>query len=201
MSSTTPTGNALGVSSTQSSSSSSAVNPMGQLGKDDFLKLLATELQNQDPANPLDDKEYMGQLAQFATLEQITNVSAGLDKLTYGAQVSQSLGLIGRTVQYVRSDGSSGSGVPDSITLDNGSILINVGSDQITPSDVVGVGAASDGTADALSSLEKTLATLGQNSGSGTSGSDGSSSSDASSSSDGTSSSDGASSSDGSAGS
>lgn len=51
------------------------------LGKDAFLKLLVTQLQHQDPLNPLDDKEFIAQLAQFSSLEQMNNISEGINSL------------------------------------------------------------------------------------------------------------------------
>src|SRR5919201_6451189 len=97
-------------------------NPLGRLGKDDFLKLMVAQLQHQDPTNPLDDKEFMGQLAQFSTLEQITNMADGLDRLSLSGQVSQSIALIGHSIGYVRADGSSASGVAESVALEDGAI-------------------------------------------------------------------------------
>lgn len=51
---------------------------MQTLGKNDFLNLLVTKLQNQDPMNPSQDEEFVAQLAQFSTLEQMTNISEGI---------------------------------------------------------------------------------------------------------------------------
>ena len=52
------------------------------LDKLDFLNLLVTQLQHQDPLDPMDDKEFVAQLAQFSSLEQLTNISSGIDGLS-----------------------------------------------------------------------------------------------------------------------
>lgn len=48
------------------------------LGKDDFLKLLITKLTNQDPLNPMDDESFIAELAQFSSLEQMSNINESL---------------------------------------------------------------------------------------------------------------------------
>jgi flagellar basal-body rod modification protein FlgD len=76
-----------------------------QLGRDDFLKILLTQLQNQDPTNPMEDKEFIAQMAQFSTLEQMTNMAQGFKDLSTVLNSTQVLGVLGRTVEVQSTDG------------------------------------------------------------------------------------------------
>lgn len=69
-----------------------------ELGKDDFLKLLITQLQYQDPLNPLEDKEFIAQLAQFSSLEQMQNMNENLGTFLEMGLLYQAGTLVGREV-------------------------------------------------------------------------------------------------------
>lgn len=59
------------------------------LGKDDFLKILMVQLQNQDPTNPMQDKDFIAQMATFSTLEQITNMGKTMESFVKVQEQSQ----------------------------------------------------------------------------------------------------------------
>lgn len=73
------------------------------LGKDDFLKILMTQLQNQDPMNPMQDKDFIAQMATFTSLEQMTNMNKMLENFI-NSQTADSIlkysEMIGKEVQY-----------------------------------------------------------------------------------------------------
>ncbi len=62
-----------------------------ELGKDEFLKLLVVQLQNQDPLNPLKNEEYIAQLATFSSLEQLIAIKDGVNKLAAGVILNNDL--------------------------------------------------------------------------------------------------------------
>ena len=68
------------------------------LGKDDFLKLLIAQLSNQDPTSPIENTEFIAQMAQFSSLEQMTNMSAEFTKLAGVFRVSEASSMLGKTV-------------------------------------------------------------------------------------------------------
>ena len=109
----------------------------GNLGKDDFLRLLTTQLQHQDPMNPQDDMGFIGQMAQFSALEQTTNMATSLERYGTSQQVAQSIGLIGHEVDAEDASGATLTGKVDSVNIAAGSIVINVGSNKLSPGQIL----------------------------------------------------------------
>jgi flagellar basal-body rod modification protein FlgD len=122
---------------TQTPTSSS--EKVASLGKDDFLKLLVAQLQHQDPMSPMDNNEYMGQLAQFSTLEQITNVGEEMKRMRATSQVDQAVAMIGKDVGYAVKDGIPANGVVDSVRIVDGEIILTVGEVDVSPADITSV--------------------------------------------------------------
>ncbi len=89
----------------KSISGGKAAQPGGVMGKDEFLKILITQLSHQDPTQPMEDKDFIAQMAQFSSLEQITNMSDGMQKVAELLAKSQAVALLGKTVEIA--DGSS----------------------------------------------------------------------------------------------
>ncbi|NLJ61291.1 MAG: hypothetical protein GX338_10145 [Firmicutes bacterium] len=99
--------------STSSGVQNQEVDPMKDrmnLGKDDFMRLLITELRYQDALNPVDDREMIAQLAQFSTLEQMQNLGDKIEELARAQKATQAASLIGRTVTFTNNDGEEVTG-------------------------------------------------------------------------------------------
>lgn len=88
------------------SSQDAVANPATELGKDDFLKLLTVQLQYQDPLNPLENTEFVAQMAQFSSLEQLQNMNQSLDdnlgsenELNAAFRQNLATSLVGRSIE------------------------------------------------------------------------------------------------------
>ena len=86
-----------------------------ELGKDDFLKLLITQLSNQDPTSPMENTEFIAQMAQFSSLEQMTNMSTEFAKLATMMNSSEAVATIGKVVEIDNGD-SVVTGLVESVT-------------------------------------------------------------------------------------
>ena len=72
-----------------------------QLDKDDFLKLLVTELQHQDPTNPMQDREFIAQMAQFSSMEQMMNMNKSMESIVDKFNFQTTYGLLGKNVEII----------------------------------------------------------------------------------------------------
>ena len=95
------------------------------LGMDDFLKILLTQLTYQDPLKPMDNQEFMAQMAQFTSLEQTQQLNSKLDALLSTQAALQSVGLLGRTVDVATETGTV-TGTVASLSLAGDSPSISV---------------------------------------------------------------------------
>ena len=80
------------------------------LDKEDFLKILVTQLTHQDPTNPMDDREFIAQMAQFSSLEQMQNLNKEFARVAGLVAMSQATSLIGRTVDVAVTVGRDADG-------------------------------------------------------------------------------------------
>jgi len=78
--------------------------PQQNLGKDDFLKILITQLSYQDPTSPMEDKEFIAQMAQFSTLEQMTGMAKDFSKLTSMLMGNEASSALGKSVEIIEGE-------------------------------------------------------------------------------------------------
>jgi flagellar basal-body rod modification protein FlgD len=118
------------LNSTPTAATQSASGKNSAMGKDQFLKLFVAQLQHQDPMNPMQDSDFMGQMASFSTLEQVSNLASENAK-------TNAIGLIGRTVTYKGKDGAEYTGAVEKVSTKDGKPSLTVGgTDGVDPSSI-----------------------------------------------------------------
>ncbi len=127
-------------SSGTASTTKTTRTPSAELGKDDFLKLLTVQLQNQDPMNPMENTEYISQMSSFSSLEQMLNMNKNIEKLVSAFSASnhtQAMMYLGTTVTAQTSDmEESVTGVVEQVGFENGVPFLKVGENAFSLEDI-----------------------------------------------------------------
>lgn len=115
------------------------------LGKDDFLKLLVTQLQQQDPSNPMQNQDFISQMANFTSLEQTQNMNDMLTKFVNsqsGANLGTQASMIGKSITWTNSNSSDATtpstqtGVVTAVSIKNGQMTYLVGNTSVDPTTI-----------------------------------------------------------------
>ena len=120
-------------------SSTSATSSTDEMNKDMFLKLMVTQLKNQDPMNPTDSSQFLAQTAQFTSLEKLDAVAQQTAQALTAQMAFGASGLVGRSVTYTGSEGTEKTGVVDSVRFTPTGPVLGIGGAEVTLGDVVTV--------------------------------------------------------------
>lgn len=108
-------------------------NTNNEMGKDQFLRILIAQLQNQDPTQPMEDKEFIAQMAQFSSVEQLTNISQEMRMLRESMGIAS--GLIGKAVSWTEVDSNGNTianeGIVEAVSFKDGKQYLNINGLQI----------------------------------------------------------------------
>ena len=123
---------------TPAASSTDITNPT--VDKNMFLGMLVAQMKNQNPMQPTDSSQWIGQMAQFSEVEQVSNMATDESKVAKALGVSQTESLLGRTVTYTDANGAAQQGKVDRVDIAGDSATLDIdGQSGIDPSTVTQV--------------------------------------------------------------
>jgi flagellar basal-body rod modification protein FlgD len=100
--------------------------PKQVLGQEDFLKLLALQFSSQDPLKPIEDTDFIAQMANFSALEIQNSMSASMANLSSTQQMAGAQSLLGKKAEVLDANGSPISGLVTSVRTDGENTMITI---------------------------------------------------------------------------
>jgi flagellar basal-body rod modification protein FlgD len=129
-------------STSASSSTSTTTDAFQALDLEEFLKLLVTELQNQDPLEPMKNSEILQQLSQIKAIESNERLSDTLTSLQLQQSLSTGSNLLQKNVTGLSDDGEMITGQVDSISIEDDSIKVHIGDQSISIKNITDIQSA-----------------------------------------------------------
>jgi flagellar basal-body rod modification protein FlgD len=112
-----------------------------------FLKLLVTQLKNQDPTAPMDSTQMISQTSQLASMEQLTSLNSSTTDSLNLQMRSAAANVLGKTVSWTGADGTAKTGVATAVSFSGSTPTVTVGSDTVALTALSGISSSSTTTA------------------------------------------------------
>ncbi len=110
------------------------------LGQQDYLKLMMTQLQNQNPLDPVKNKEFIAQMAQMSQVKSVSKMTNMMETLAPFNKLSSAASLVGKDVEYEAPDSdTTQTGSVDQVTRKDGETVLKIGSDEIAADKIINV--------------------------------------------------------------
>jgi flagellar basal-body rod modification protein FlgD len=116
----------------QSQQSTTGYDALRDVDMEDFLKLMITQLQNQDPMDPMDNQEMLEQIGQIRAIESNERLTETLEAVQLGQSMATASSLIGRTIDALTDNGQRVFGEVDRVSIEEGKAKLHVGDDAVS---------------------------------------------------------------------
>jgi flagellar basal-body rod modification protein FlgD len=135
--STSPIGSAASaLPGSSSSSSSGSSNGLDTIDISQFMQMMITELQNQDPLNPMQNSQIMQELGQMQQITASNKLTTTLDGVALGQSLSNATSLIGKKIDGIDDNGNPATGVVQKVSVANSVAKLQVGAQIVSLSNV-----------------------------------------------------------------
>ncbi len=129
----------------------------------DYLNLLITQLQHQDPMDPMSNDQMASQLATLSQLEQVESMNKKFDKVLRASQMDQAVNIIGRDVSYLPEGADQAVlGTVDGAEVVDGEVMLNVNGSRVGLEDVLGLGGSALGQYTSAAELSQASTLIGK---------------------------------------
>ncbi len=121
------TGSTSGVVGAQGQQTTTGYDAFNNLNLDDFIKMLVTELQNQDPLSPMSNTEILQQVAEIRSIASNQQLTSTLQSVVLGQNINTANNMLGRTITGLTDDSQQITGVVDAVSVQDNMPLLHVG--------------------------------------------------------------------------
>jgi flagellar basal-body rod modification protein FlgD len=128
-----------GISGSSSAAGHVASDALRDLDVDGFLQLMISELQNQDPLNPMDNSQMLQQISQMRQIASTDSLSSTLEAVLFGQSISNASSLIGREVRALGDDGNFVTGHVEKVAVADGEVKLYVGDQPVKLNNVTDI--------------------------------------------------------------